>query len=105
MSVLADLKALKHIADTDNSQDTLLNLKIRMAETAIGKYLNNDLDNATIETTYPDAVLQHVIEALNRLGDEGIKVSQISSVQSTYELGISDSVKALLPLPFVRMMG
>ena len=105
MSVFTDLKAIKHIADTDTSQDTLFNLKIRMAETAIGKYLNNDLDNATIETTYPDAVFQHVIEALNRLGDEGIRVSQTSSVQSTYELGISETVKSLLPLPYVRMMG
>lgn len=104
MSILTDLKACKHIPDTDTLQDTLLNLKIRMAETAIGKYLNNDLDNATIETTYPDAVLQHATEALNRQGDEGIKVSEVSSVQSTYELGISESVKALLPLPYARMM-
>lgn len=104
MSVLTDLKAIKHIPDTDASQDAFLNLKIRMAETAIGKYLNNGLDNATIEATYPDAVIQYAIEALNRQGDEGIKVSEVSSVQSTYELGISESVKALLPLPYVRMM-
>jgi hypothetical protein len=98
--VLDDIKTIRNI--TDNSQDALLNLYIRRANIAIQHYLNADVDP---ETDYPDAVIQFVIEALNRQGDEGVKQSNMSSVQNTYELGISESVKALLPLPYARMMG
>lgn len=101
MAVLDEIKIL----NPDNGlTDGQLALKIRMAETAIGKYLNNGLDNATIEVNYPDAVEQYVIEAINRNGDEGVKVSEISSVQNTYELGISATVASLLPLPKVRLV-
>lgn len=101
--ILDDIKTLKHISDS--SQDELLSIYIRRAETAIGKYLNSDLDNTTIEAKYPDAVIEYVVEALNRQGDEGVRQGIMSSVQATYELGLSEEVKALLPLPFIRMMG
>jgi hypothetical protein len=100
LPVLVDLQTLKPTVN-----DALLSIYIRRAETAIGKYLNNGLDNATIETDYPDAVIQFVLEALNRQGDEGVKQSNVSSVQNTYELGMSESVKALLPLPYAKLMG
>lgn len=97
MAVLDDIKIIK-----PSIQENVINLYIRRAETAIGKYLNSDLDNATIETNYPDAVIQYVLEALNRQGDEGVKISQVSSVQMTYELGISETVKSLLPTPKIK---
>jgi hypothetical protein len=99
MAVIDDIKTLKPDNDLSDGQ---LSLKIRMAETAISKYLNNNLDNSIIEINYPDAVIQCVIEALNRIGDEGIKTSNISSIQTTYEIGISETVKSLLPLPKIR---
>lgn len=57
-----------------------------------------------IQAAYPDAVIQYVLEALNRQGDEGVKASNVSSVQNTYELGISETVKALLPTPYATMI-
>lgn len=103
MAVIDDIKALKHISD--NSQDNILSIYIRRADTAIGQYLNDGSDSTAIETNYPDAVIAYAIEALNRQGDEGVKVSEISSVQNTYELGISETVASLLPPPSVTLMG
>jgi hypothetical protein len=100
LPVLNDIKTLKNISGT--SQDNLLSIYIRRANTAIQRYLNSDIDPST---EYPDAVIQFVLEALNRQGDEGVKQSSVSSVQNTYETGISDEVKALLPLPYAKLMG
>lgn len=100
MAVIDDIKTMK----PNGATDAQLALYIRRADTTISKYLNNDMDNTTVETTYPDAVIEYVIEALNRQGDEGVKVSEISSVQNTYELGISQTVMNLLPVPSVRLV-
>lgn len=99
MAALDDIKTL-----TGNSNENLINIYIRRASTAIKGYLHCS-DSVDIATVYIDAVVEYVIECLNRKGDEGIKQSQIGSVQNTYETGISDEVKALLPPPFVKMMG
>lgn len=105
MEVLDDIKTLKNISLTDTSQDGSLNIYIRRAETAISKYFNNSLDNATIETMYPDAVITYVIEHLNKKGNEGIKQYSQGSRSGIYEgSGLSNDVKSLLPLPHVRMM-
>jgi hypothetical protein len=54
-----------------------------------------------IQSTFPDAVIQIVLEILNRQGDEGISKSFVGrEMQSVYELGMSESAKGLLPLPF-----
>lgn len=98
MAVLDDIKVLR-----PNVQDTVISLYIRMAETAILNYLkDSSMTNTLLETTYPDAVIETVLAKLNRQGDEGVKISQVSSVQMTYELGIPESVMSMLPLPKVR---
>lgn len=98
MTVLDDIKVLR-----PNVQDTVINLYIRRAETILLKYLNDSsLTDTILEATYPDAIIEMVLASLNRQGDEGIKVSEVSSVQMTYELGIPESVKSMLPLPKVR---
>lgn len=57
--------------------------------------------SAAILDTYPDAVIQFVLEILNRQGDEGISKSTVGrQMQSEYELGISETVKTLLPVPY-----
>ena len=99
MAVMDDLKILT------NASEDILNIYIRRAETAISKYLNNDLDNTAVETNYPDAVIEYVSECIAKKGNEGVKQFTQGSRQGTYTDGLTEDVKALLPLPFVRMMG
>ena len=62
MAVLDDIKTLKNIPIDDISQDGILNIYIRRADTSISKYLNNGLNNASIEANYPDAVIAYVMD-------------------------------------------
>ena len=105
MAVLDDIKTLLNISDT--SKDTVLKLYIRRAETAVIKYLNieNETEITNIESTYPDAICQYCIEAINRNGLEGMRQYMQGSRQGMLETGLSDMVKSLLPLPYVKMMG
>lgn len=101
MAVLDDCKTLLGISDT--SKDAALKLYIRKADTAIKTYLNaNSIDP---ETDYPDAVVQCVMEAVQRQGNEGLNQFMQGSRQGTYETGLSEEVKALLPPPFIQMFG
>lgn len=59
-----------------------------------------------IEATYPDAVIEYVIICLNKKGNEGLKDYKFENTQVTYgDDGLSQSVKDLLPPPFVKMLG
>lgn len=98
MSVLDDIKII-----TGSTEDTLLNLYIRKADTLIKNYLR--LDNVDIETTYPDAVIQYVVENYRQRGNEGIKQFSQGSRSGTYNSGLSSDVKVLLPLPKIKLMG
>lgn len=98
MSVLDDLTILT------GQNENILNIYIRRADTAIINYLNVD-NNFDVETNYPDAVIEYVSECLSKKGNEGVKQFTQGSRQGTYDSGLNDDVKALLPLPFVRMMG
>lgn len=101
MAVLNDVKTLKNIRDT--SRDNEINIYIRRATTLIKAYLNDS--NADIENMYQDACIAYVIEQLNRKGNEAIKQYSQGSESGTYSSDLSDNVKALLPTPYVRMMG
>jgi hypothetical protein len=98
MAVLDDLKILT------NMNESILNIYIRRADTAIRNYLNID-DTVDIETNYPDAVIEYVTECLTKKGNEGIKQFTQGGRQGTYDSGLNEDVKALLPPPFARMMG
>ncbi len=103
MAVLDDIKMLK---GWDNSHDGKINIFIRRAVTLIRNYLNlNSNDTTNIETVYQDAVTCYVMEQLQRDGNEGIKQYAQGSRSGTYGNDLSDNVKALLPVPYVRMMG
>jgi len=98
MTVLEDLKTLT------GQSESILNIYIRRADTAIKNYLNVT-DNVKVETTYPDAVIEYVTECLSKKGNESIKQFTQGSRQGIYVDGLTEDVKALLPLPFVRVMG
>lgn len=99
MAVLDDLKAVTGITD-----ENLLNIYIRRANAAIDNYLNID-STIDITATFPDAVIEYASECLSRKGNEGMKQFTQGNRQGTYDSGLNDDVKALLPAPFVRMMG
>lgn len=98
--VLDDIKVLKNI--TDESKDAQINLLIRKAVTVIKNYLQSDID---AENLYPDAVIEYVIFSLNKKGNEGLKQFSQGSRSGTYEDGIPQTVKALLPLPSIGIRG
>jgi hypothetical protein len=101
MAVLHDIKLLKGIASVDTSRDEIINVYIRKSKVMIANYLN--ITSTTIETDYPDAVIEFAMVNLNKKGTEGIKQYSQGSRSTTYANELPDSVKALLPVPFVRM--
>lgn len=103
MTVLDDIKTLKNIVD--ESKDGQINIYIRRAETLIREYLNLKDTSVDIQEVYPDAVVCYVIECLTRKGNENLKQFQQGNRSGTYESGLSKEVIALLPAPYVRMMG
>jgi hypothetical protein len=99
--ILDDLKVLLNVNET---KESILTLYIRKAKTLISNYLNSK-STLDIETLYPDAVIEYVIINYTKRGNEGIKQFSQGSRSGTYGDDLPDSVKALLPLPSVRMMG
>lgn len=102
--LLDDVKTILGIAILDTSKDSLLNIYIRKGKTLIINYLNasTDLD---VETLYIDALIEYVIQCYRKKGNEGVVSFGQGSKSGTYESGLSDSVKSLLPSPPVRMRG
>lgn len=104
--VLDDVKTILDITDT--SMDNKITLYIRRADNLILLYLNDSTitDTTMIETNYPDAVVQFVIECMNRRGNEGITQYSQGSRSGTYGNSdiLSNDVKALLPLPKVGLV-
>jgi hypothetical protein len=98
MAVIDDLKTLT------GQSDSILNIYIHRANAAIKSYLNVD-DSFDVETNYHDAVIEYVSECIAKKGNEGVKQFTQGSRQGTYTDGLTEDVKALLPPPFVRMMG
>ena len=119
MAVLDDIKTLINVTDT--SQDNLLNLYIRKAVTLISTYLNisttpiitrNRYSGVTttvqpidVTVAYPDAVCEYVIICINRKGNEGIKQFNLAGDSGTFGNDLPDSVIALLPVPYVSLLG
>ena len=103
--LLDDIKILQNIADI--SKDAILTLYIHKAVTLITNYLNASatIPPLDISLTYPDAVIEYVTICINRKGNEGIKQSSQGSRSQTYDDSLPSSVRALLPVPFARMMG
>lgn len=76
---------------------------MRRGTTLIKKYLNDY--TIDVEIIYPDALITFCTECLNKKGNEGMSQFTQGSINGTYQIGLSEDVKALLPLPKVIMMG
>lgn len=114
MALLDDIKTVLGITDT--SQDALINIYIRKAKTLITTYLQiptvayTDLSGTLIQpidvtVAYPDACLEYVVQALRKKGNEGLKSYGQGPRLGTYSDELSDTVVALLPAPYIKMVG
>lgn len=63
------------------------------------------IESTNIEESYPDAIIEYVIICMNKRGNEGIKQFSEGSISGTYGNELPESVKALLPMPFVTLKG
>lgn len=106
-----DIKTVLNITDT--SKDTLLAVYIRKGTTLITNYMNAPDVPVTVPPTppldvtavYADALIEYVTLCYRKRGNEGVSQAQQGSRGVTYESDLPDSVKGLLPSPFIRMMG
>lgn len=103
MGVLDDIKTLKKIGDS--GKDSEINIYIRRGTTLISNYLNIPSTQTDIEASYPDALIQYVIECMNKSCNEGLKQFSQGQRSGTYGNELSDSVLALLPLPTATITG
>ena len=109
MATLDDIKTVIGLSDT--SKDALISVYIRKGITLITNYMNEPLPLVTIPPTLPtdvtvvyaDALIEYVTLCYRKRGQEGIKQFAQGSRSGTYEDGLQESVKALLPSPFIRM--
>jgi len=99
--------------ESDLSIDNLLNVYIRKGTTLINNYMNFPDIPITIPITLPvdvavvyaDALIEYVILNYRKKGNEGVKSFGQGNRSATYEDGLQESVKALLPSPYIKMMG
>jgi len=107
MPVIEDLHTL--LGNTDPSIDPVLTVLKNRAITLIKNYLNNSsYDGVYIEANFPDAIVELVCNTYAGKGKENIQSETQGSRSTTYKSStvvITDSVKTLLPVPSVRMMG
>ncbi|MBU3098740.1 MULTISPECIES: phage head-tail connector protein [Clostridium] len=96
--VLEDLQVILNTT----TKDALLTIYIREAQDAITNYLNGS-EAIDFTTLYEGAVIKYVVQCINKKGNEGLKSFGQGSVSGSYEDGLSNSIKALLPLPHIRM--
>lgn len=110
--LLDDIKVILG-RELDPSIDNLLAIYIRQGVTRVTNYMNFPDVPITVPvtppvdvaTTYADALIEFVLLAYQKKGNGGIKSFSQGSRSVTYVDGLPDSVKDLLPSPFIRMMG
>ena len=110
--LLDDIKVILG-KESDNSIDSLLSIYIRQGVTRVTNYMNFPdvpiTDPVTppldVANTYPDALVEYVLLSYRKKGTEGLKSYSQGSRSGTYDDGLQQSVKDLLPSPFIRMMG
>lgn len=100
--LLADVKTLIPLNPSDTSKDDIINLYLRRGNTAIVEYLNDK--NVTDATAYPDALVEYALVRYRRRQNEGVKQATQGNRSVTWEGGLPQSVKELLPLPCIRLM-
>lgn len=114
MALIDDIKTVIGIDYVDTSKDDLINIYIRKAKTLITTYLQIPTEAYTDSTgtviqpidvtvAYPDACLDFVVQVFRKRGNEGLKSYGQGSRLGSYGDEISDSTKAMLPSPYVKM--
>lgn len=103
--ILDDVKTLVGIDAADLSKDPTLTIFKNRAITFVGNYLNNSIFDAVyIEANFADALVELVYNAYALKGKGNIQSESQGSRSVTYkEFEITQDVKALLPLPSIRM--
>lgn len=115
MPLLDEVKTFLGIDYTDVSKDDLLNLYIRKAKTLITTFLQipteaytycdgNVIQPIDVTVTYPDACLDFVVQAYRKRGNEGLKSYGQGSRLGSYGDELSETTKALLPAPYIKML-
>jgi len=107
--LLDDIKTILG-KESDYSIDNLLGVYIRRGVTLITNYMNAPITDpptlpVDVETVYADALIEYTTLCYRKRGNEGVKSFGQGSRSGTYEDGLSESVKSLLPSPYIRMMG
>lgn len=107
--MLEDIKAL--IGVTTDKEDSKINIYINMATEVIKKYLSNDaFDNSYIQDNFSMAIILIVTNAYEckKNGNAG-NIKSISQGSRSITYGedkafcINDDVKALLPVPYIKL--
>ena len=110
--ILEDLLVL---LDKDESIYPILTILKNRAITVVKNYLNSNYESADIEESFPDAIIELVYNAYSVKGKENVQSESQGSRSVTYKIttsfaagstfAITNSIKTLLPLPSVKMMG
>lgn len=85
-----------------------LELYLDMALVKIKNYLNTDMDKITLIDNYKTAIIVAIDNEINLADKKNISMIKEGNISITYKENsskLSSEVKALLPRPFVKLMG
>ncbi len=85
-----------------------LELYLDIALVKIKNYLNTDMDKITLIDNYKTAIIVAIDTEINLADKKNISMIKEGNISITYKENsskLSSEVKALLPRPFVKLMG
>lgn len=85
-----------------------LELYLDIALVKIKNYLNTDMDKITLIDNYKTAIIVEIDNEINLADKKNISTIKEGNISITYKENsskLSSEVKALLPRPFVKLMG
>lgn len=85
-----------------------LELYLDIALVKIKNYLNTDIDKITLIDNYKTAIIVAIDNEINLADKKNISMIKEGNISITYKENsskLSSEVKALLPRPFVKLMG
>lgn len=89
-----------------NSKKLELYLDISLVK--IKNYLNTDMDKITLIDNYKTAIIVAIDNEINLVDKKNISMIKEGNISITYKENsskLSSEVKALLPRPFIKLMG
>lgn len=85
-----------------------LELYLDIALVKIENYLNTDMDKITLIDNYKTAIIVAIDNEINLADKKNISMIKEGNISITYKENsskLSSEVKALLPRPFIKLMG